>query len=124
MSQNFSLASKMTSVFFYGYLFSKIRSEKNQKRLNRRGIAADRPADAEILTLIQKFLHHFKAQELPKIGNLTHWFRRAQSSLGSEVHKKCALLSIAKFERFHEHFSSLKKLTICKNRFSFDWYHS
>ena len=57
-------------------------------------------------------------------GLLTHWFRRAQSSLGSEVHKKCALLSIAKFERFHEHFSSLRKLTICKNRFSFDWYHS
>ena len=54
-------------------------------------------------------------------NGLTHWFRRAQSSLGSEVHKKCALLSIAKFERFHRHFFSLKKLTICKNRFSFDW---
>ena len=66
-------------------------------------------------TIFHYQVGHFRNQKIVKNGFktlnkpfLTHWFRRAQSSLGSEVHKKCALLSIAKFERFHEHFFSQK----------------
>ena len=58
MSQNFALVWEMTLVFFYGYFF---QPKIDQKKLNQRGITAESPAYVEILTLIQKFLHHFKA---------------------------------------------------------------
>ena len=51
-------------------MFSQKIDQKRSKRLNRRGIVAESPADAEILTLIQKYLHHFKAYELTIIGHL------------------------------------------------------
>ena len=49
---------------------AKKQIRKDQKWLNRRGITAESPAYAEILTLIQKFLNHFKTKDLPKIGHL------------------------------------------------------
>ena len=74
MCQNFALVSEMTSVFFMATSSAKKWIRKDHKKLNWRGtgdrIAAESPADAEILTQIQKFLHHFIAQELPKIGHL------------------------------------------------------
>ena len=60
MSQNFAFVSEMTSTSFYGF-FSQKLIRKDHKRLNRQVIAAENPADAEVLTLIQKFLHHLKA---------------------------------------------------------------
>ena len=84
-----------------------IKREEVEEALNEVGyddVGGCRKQMAQIREMVELPLRHPGLFKCMFAYFLTHWFRRAQSSLGSEVHKKCALLSIAKFERFHEHF--------------------